>query len=842
MHVIRPLATLLLCLFLSIGKCLHAQTSSFIALIVTEKKSGDPIPFASVKIKNTQKQFETDFNGKVILPLTIPYNDTLLCSFSGYLTAEIPLNLESDQSYIRVQLEREIIKTNAVTISLGINPAHKWVQLAQANRQIHNPLEYPNHSVLLRTLNTVALNNISPDFLNKKLGESLHELSDTLSYVTGDSSQRVLPVFHSETISRILQQKDPYKQQEIILGSRIHGVGVDDGDFISQVTGSGLLTYNIYKPVLTFLEKGIPSPISPQAFSTYNYELIGVNKYTSLREFIVRVKPKYEQDVAFAGIIWIQEVSGAITKFILELQGAANLNYIDRLKITQEHNLDTLFENRWVLKKGRISFDMEDLSKKAAGLIALNEIEAISYQFEPNIADSFTLQRIQKLENANDRDSSFWSKFSILNPSKAYKKIHEQIDSVKAIPIVAKGVTLVNLMVDGYYGPGLPVEFGPYFLLAGYNPLEGIRTRLGFRTSYRLSEKWQWESFIGYGYRDKRYKYGAKFSWHPNAKSGTYFKLAHSQDVELIGFSDNDAVSSGDALVTALNMFYNTSLTYCEAEKLEIGTDIARGLTISGVFSHRRYSLPENQRVQLAWYDSLPGNRVGFNLNNATATLKIRYEPRAFYLVRRNRRKKMSPAGPIYTLSYMQGIKGFLGSRFEYTRVATQWEHKKVWGRFGRTQSKIQASKVFGNIPYPLLDIPLGNQSRVLNNRSFNQMQLFEFVADQTLQWSFAHYFNGYFFNKVPSFSKLKWREVIHTKGIIGTLRSENQALIPNEIHSQQQLVPIRGFEAIPYMEGGIGIENMFRYFRIDAIWRLTYRNSYPDRNFGWKVSAFVKF
>jgi hypothetical protein len=43
-------------------------------------------------------------------------------------------------------------------------------------------------------------------------------------------------------------------------------------------------------------------------------------------------------------------------------------------------------------------------------------------------------------------------------------------------------------------------------------------------------------------------------------------------------------------------------------------------------------------------------------------------------------------------------------------------------------------------------------------------------------------------------------------------------------------------------MEGGIGIENMFRYFRIDAIWRFSYRDVYPDRNFGIKFSAFVKF
>ena len=370
---------LLIALTALFGNAAFAQNTKPLTVIVTEKTSGDPIPFASVKIKNTQLQYETDFNGKVQINLSFPYRDTLQCFFSGYKEATLSIDSLSQNTYIKIPLEREIIKSKDVKISLGINPAHKWVQLAQTHREKHNPLQYPDHSSLIQTQNTIAVNNISPDFLNKKLGESLHELSDTMSYVTGDSTQRVLPVFHSETISRVFQQRDPYKQQEIILGSRVHGVGVDQGEFISQVTGSALLTYNIYKPVLTFLEKGIPSPISPQAFATYNYELLGVNKKNSLREFIVKVVPKYEQDVAFAGIIWIQEESGAIAKFILELQGAANLNYIDRLKITQEHHIDTLFQNKWVLKHGRISFDMEDLSKRAAGLIALNEINALSY-------------------------------------------------------------------------------------------------------------------------------------------------------------------------------------------------------------------------------------------------------------------------------------------------------------------------------------------------------------------------------------------------------------------------------------------------------------------------------
>jgi hypothetical protein len=840
--MVNFLRCFLVCASFGIAMAANAQSPVYKTIIVTEKQSGDPIPFATLRTTHSSEIFETDFNGKALIPLSESNNDTLFCLFVGYLTAAVPLDSQKNNIFIQIALRREIIRTQGVRISLGINPAHKWLQLAQANRANHNPLEYDDHSALLRTQNLIAVNQIAPDFLNKQLGESLRELSDTLTYVTGDSTQRVLPVFHSETISRVFQQKTPYKQQEIILGSRVHGVGVDQGEFISQVTGAGLLTYNVYKPVLTFLEKGIPSPISDQALANYDYELIEVDKRKALREFVLKVTPKNEQDVAFHGLIWIQEKTGAITRLVLELQGTANLNYIQRVKITQEHGIDSQFQQKWVLKKGRISLDLEKLNNKTASVIALNEIELLSYRLEPHIQDSFTQQRIQKLENAHERDSSFWSKLAILRPNHAYQHIHDQIDSVKALPIVVKGVSLINLMVDGYYGPGLPVEFGPYYMVGGFNPLEGIRTRLGFRTSYLLSEKWQWESFIGYGFRDQRYKYGFKFSWHPNPSTGTFFKLSHSQDVELIGFSDNDAVSSGDALVTALNMFANTSLTYCASEKLELGTDIARGLTLSGIFSHRRYSLPETQRVQLAWYDSLPSNRIGFNLNNATTTLKIRYEPKVFYLIRRGRRKKMSPAGPVYSLSYMQGFKGFLGSNFSYSRLSTQIEQRKVWGSIGRSVWRIQASKVFGTVPYPILDIPLGNQSMVLNNRSFNQMQLFEFVSDQNIQWQFSHHFNGYFFNKIPAISKLKWREVVHTKGIWGTLSPENKALIPQEVHASQNLVPINGFGNIPYMEGGIGIENMFRYFRIDAIWRFSYRDVYPDRNFGIKFSAFVKF
>ena len=48
-----------------------------------------------------------------------------------------------------------------------------------------------------------------------------------------------------------------------------------------------------------------------------------------------------------------------------------------------------------------------------------------------------------------------------------------------------------------------------------------------------------------------------------------------------------------------------------------------------------------------------------------------------------------------------------------------------------------------------------------------------------------------------------------------------------------------------PYVEMGFGIENIFRLFRVDCIWRLTHRDSLPGQdvqNFAVNMSLRLKF
>ena len=62
----------------------------------------------------------------------------------------------------------------------------------------------------------------------------------------------------------------------------------------------------------------------------------------------------------------------------------------------------------------------------------------------------------------------------------------------------------------------------------------------------------------------------------------------------------------------------------------------------------------------------------------------------------------------------------FFGSQYNYDRIGLGLSTRKIWPAIGRTLFSIDAAKIFGKIPFPLLNIPLGNRSVFFNKRAFN--------------------------------------------------------------------------------------------------------------------------
>mgnify|MGYP000462755071 CR=1 FL=1 len=89
---------------------------------------------------------------------------------------------------------------------------------------------------------------------------------------------------------------------------------------------------------------------------------------------------------------------------------------------------------------------------------------------------------------------------------------------------------------------------------------------------------------------------------------------------------------------------------------------------------------------------------------------------------------------------------------------------------------------------------------------------------------------------------KLKWREFVNFKGVYGTMSLSNQSLMP--LNNPNITTPSFFVGGKPYMELGYGIENIFRFVRLDFIHRLTYLDeSHPNaKAFGLKGTAVFRF
>jgi hypothetical protein len=121
-------------------------------------------------------------------------------------------------------------------------------------------------------------------------------------------------------------------------------------------------------------------------------------------------------------------------------------------------------------------------------------------------------------------------------------------------------------------------------------------------------------------------------------------------------------------------------------------------------------------------------------------------------------------------------------------------------------------------------------------------MNRFEFVSDRYASLQLQHSFEGLLFNRIPAIRKLKWRLVGTANVLWGSLSQKNIDIIPEDINADGVVVRHFGpLGDVPYVEVGYGIENIFKFIRVDAIHRLTYRNRPGVSTFGVKFSTQFK-
>jgi hypothetical protein len=196
---------------------------------------------------------------------------------------------------------------------------------------------------------------------------------------------------------------------------------------------------------------------------------------------------------------------------------------------------------------------------------------------------------------------------------------------------------------------------------------------------------------------------------------------------------------------------------------------------------------------------------------------------------------------PEITLRYERGFK-ILNGNFEYDKLQLAIRHRLNTGIFGTANWWIYGGKVFGNLPYSLLDVARGNQSFLYSEVNYSLMNFYEFASDEFVHTSYTQRFEGFLLNRIPIIKRLDWRSLLIVKMAYGRLSNGNKNLMAETDLNNRPVFQVNSFSRIPYTEIGYGFENIFHVFQIFAFHRLNYLELPRSRKFGINIGLKIQF
>lgn len=825
------MSRIVLFLVLLVSKLFAQETK--ISGKVTDAASGDPVPFANVYFNGTTIGTTTNFEGNYSLVSHSP-SDSLLTSNVGYKTKSKPV-IKGAAQVINIQLDVDIINLQEVVIMAGENPAWDILRKVVKNKNRNDKRQLTAYEYDTYTKIEIDIDNISEKFRQRKVIKKITHVLDSIEVIAGDDGKPILPLFITESVSKVYYRDQPELKKERILKTKINGIGVEEGSSINQLVGSSFQEYNFYQNWLNILGKEFVSPIADGWRGYYEYDL--TDSVFIDKDFCYRLDfvPRSAQDLAFSGTIWITKNGYALKQVDASIGKQANLNFIEKIRLQQELEKTNL--GPWLPIKNRVLIDVSELGEKNAGVLAKFYTSNKNFITNKPFAPSFYATPIEIAEDATlFNDEHYWDTLRYEPLSSTEKNVYRMIDTLRNIPIVKTYTDIFRTIIDGYYDMG-KVEVGPYLGLVAWNNIEGVRFQAGLRTNYKFSKNWIYGGQAAYGFKDRDVKYSVSVEHILSRKKWTTVSFRVRHDLTRLGV--NEMVLADNPIFLTSTRWGNLRNSYYYDEYWAgMQRTLFKGFSQKISFRHWSFNP--------TFYFGFLSNPLDANSNllnsfqASEVSIESHYGKDELFL--QNRNSRLSLGGkkwPVIVFKYTHGFSGVFNSSFDYDRLQLTINKRIKTGPLGVGHLTFSSEYVFNTLPYPLLALHLGNQTPFYSAITYNLMSYGEFVSDHYAAVQYRQYLEGFLLNRIPLINKLKWRLLATSNIIFGGMRQSNKDLAAQISANSQLTPPIRSFQEFkPYIELGYGVENIFKFFRVDFVHRVSYLDSPGVRKFGVLVTA----
>jgi hypothetical protein len=815
---------------LSVSLVCGAQTTKVRGRVTDE--TGEGVPFAGVYFKGTTVGITADIDGWYNLETRDLSNRVLVAHLLGYNTAEATVH-PGVFNEINFSLTLADNRLSDAKVRADNKKARQLLSNIQKHRDRNDPDMHPEYVCKVYNKMELDLTHPAEQLDGRRFRKEFGFVFDYID-TSAVSGVPYLPVMISETVAERRHRSSPELNTETVQANRISGLNPDGNNMLSQFTGSLHLKINFYRPFINAFDVQFPSPINENGLVFYNYYIIDTLLVDGRKTLLVRYHPKQLISTpAFDGEMRVDCEDFALRSIHANMKNTTNVNWLRDLVFDSEY--ERLPDSTWFYKSDKLyvdlSLSLRD-SSKMLSFIAKKDMSYYAADFSPGVKMRSGAGKVSVEEDASKKNEDYWEEIRPDPLSDKERSVYDMVGLVQSVPMYKSMYEIVYTAINGYYEMG-KIGIGPYFKLLSFNAFEGFRPQFGIRTSKDFSRTDRFTLYGAYGLRDNTPKGGVTWEHLFGRIPERKLTLSAKYDVFQMGSAAVNSIGEGNILATIFGGSYNNRLCMMSSFSGKYQHEFSMRLNGEAGFNFKRFYpneavwLKEKNQVPMYTKDSVRVGSVAANeLYLALRFSKDETVNRGLFT-----KSYVHSDYPSVTLSLAGAFSGLRQGDYSYLRPELTLRWSPRIPPIGTSKIYMNAGKIFGQVPYPLLHMHEGNSTYLLNRFSFACMEFMEFTSDTWLTLFYNHCFNGFFFGKMPVIRRLGWREEVSLRAAWGSLSEKNNgnlAKVDVDVMQAPMLFP-NGTSSLgkqPYVECGAGVSNILKFIRIDCYWRITYRDS----------------
>lgn len=797
----------LLILFLTPLTLLAQQTK--VSGVVKDAVTEEPLPFVKVQFKDSKIGVLTDSVGFYSIE-TYYATDSLRFTLTGYISQTFAVKRDKEHA-IDVELAMTVSEIEELTVlppdELPSVTLHKKII---NNKPINDREKLLAYEYELYNKIQFDLNNIGDKFKEKGIVKRMDLILDYLD--SNENGKNYLPVIFTEGLSDFYYTTNPKRKKEVLKATRV--VGIDNVQ-LDQFLGEMYMDINVYDNNINIVNLSFVSPVSNFARNYYQFLIVDSSFIDNLWCYKMTFKPKREGDMTFEGEMWVHDTTYAIKSIKGTISPWVNINYLQDMYF--EQNFSMVEKEVWMMTDETILADFK-ITKKTSlyGIYARKYSSRKNFVINQPRTESFykSNNTVEIADSAHQRDDTYWTEHRHVPLSFQQNGIGQMIDSLKTIPFFKRLQGVTYMLTTGYYPYGY-FDFGMIYNMFSYNQVEKLRFGVAIRTSNKFSRRLEIGGKVYYGFGDERFKYGGSVRYNVSPQKRGMLSAFYNYDIEQIGASTK-ASQVGSTFGTLFRTGPLDKLTFVEKAGINFEKDVHKDIVLFTALEWKEYTplglanyLRVNESTGL--YDTINSIRT------SEVTFRFRWAKDEEFVGGAFDRVSIKSRFPILSFQTILGIKGALGSDYQYQKYELSMDHRVTAGVLGYIRYGASVGYINGSAAYPFLKVHEGNQSYFLYKTTFNMLNFFEFVSDKYADAYIENHWGGLFLDYIPGIKKLKWRFVSSARATWGMIDSR---------HEKEMILPpfTKQFGNTPYIEVSLGLENIFKLLRFDVFYRVTHQ------------------